>query len=150
MRPHVQAAAIALALGAGVAIATGVGVLGGADAAAPRIIQARTTSLLNLGSGPGGSAVINTMTLPAGQWVVEGKATVFNPADADNILCTFKTAATVDSATVQLGTGGSLKSTVVNLAVVNGPASIMWSCTHDNGFGTPYIEPDAILVARKV
>lgn len=150
MRNQKRAVSAVLVVTASVVAAVAVGAFSGADAAGPKIIQSRTSGLIHLGGGAGGSAVLTSIGLPAGQWVLEGKGTAVNFGAADYIRCALTGSSKLDGATVHIGNGSSFASTMVNLAVVSGPVAVTWSCSHDFAGGTPYFDPDAILIARKV
>ena len=96
-------------------------------------------------------ATINSVTLPAGQWLVRGAAAVVDFGTGDYARCALVAGATlVDTTAAYVGTNASVEG-IENQALVSsgGGVAMTQRCEHDHG-GAVYVDAGATLLAQQV
>jgi hypothetical protein len=117
-----------------------------------RSLLVATHANIDLPTAANTLATINTVTLPAGQWLVRGAAAVVDFGTGDYARCALVAGATpVDITAAYVGTNASVEG-IENQALVSsgGGVAMTQRCEHDHGGAAVYVDAGATLLAQQV
>ena len=115
-------------------------------------LLATTHANIDLPTAANTLATINTVTLPAGQWLVRGAAAVVDFGGGDYARCALVASSTlVDTTAAYVGTNASVEG-IENQALVTsgGGVAMAQRCEHDHGGAAMYVDGGATLLAQQV